>query len=88
VVALGVVALAVMIAGLVPGWQAPFLAGGVILIVHGIAQLWPWIRAVYEAVYWWVWLGFGGVILIVLAATWELQLRSARRVGGRIGAMR
>ena len=88
VVALGVVALAVMIAGLMPGWQAPFLAGGAVLIVHGIAQLWPWIRAVYEAVYWWVWLGFGGVILIVLAATWELQLRSARRVGGRIGAMR
>ncbi len=88
VVTLGVVALAVMIAGLMPGWQAPFLAGGAILIMHGIAQLWPWIRAVYEAVYWWVWLGFGGVILIVLAATWELQLRSARRVGGRIGAMR
>ncbi|WP_353810097.1 SCO7613 C-terminal domain-containing membrane protein [Agromyces sp. SYSU T00194] len=88
VVALGVVSLAVLLVGARLRLQAPFLIGGIVLAVHAIAQLWPWIAALYQAVWWWVWLGLAGVLLIVIAATYERQLRTARRVIATIGSFR
>ncbi|BDZ63138.1 hypothetical protein GCM10025877_00760 [Agromyces mangrovi Wang et al. 2018] len=88
VVALGVVSLAVLLVGAFRRLQAPFLIGGTVLVVHALAQLWPWIAALYEAVWWWVWLGIAGVLLIVIAATYERQLRTARRVIATIGSFR
>ncbi|TYL50723.1 SCO7613 C-terminal domain-containing membrane protein [Agromyces mariniharenae] len=87
-IALGVVAAATVVAGAVRRLQAPLLLGGGVLLVHAIAQLWPWITWVYEAVWWWLWLGIAGVILVALAATYERQLRLARGVVHSIGELR
>lgn len=87
-IALGVVAAAAVVVGAVRRLQAPLLLGGSVLLVHAIAQLWPWISAAYEAVWWWLWLGIAGVILIVLAATYERQLRLARGVVRTISDLR
>ncbi len=78
IVALGVVAAVSVVIGAVQRLQAPLLLGGAVLLVHAIAQLWPWITWLYEAVWWWLWLGIAGVILVTLAATYERQLRLAR----------
>ena len=78
IIALGVVASVAVVVGAVRRLQAPLLLGGAVLLVHAIAQLWPWITWLYEAVWWWLWLGIAGVILVVLAATYERQLRLAR----------
>ncbi|MFD4420150.1 SCO7613 C-terminal domain-containing membrane protein [Agromyces sp. NPDC058484] len=78
IVALGVVAAVAVLVGTMRRLQAPLLVGGSVLLVHAIAQLWPWITWLYEAVWWWLWLGIAGVILIALAATYERQLRLAR----------
>jgi hypothetical protein len=88
VVALGVLAIAVLILGTVRRLQAPFLIGAVVLLVHGVAQLWPWISLAYGAVPWWLWLGVGGVLLIVLAARYEQRIQNLKSVALRISALR
>jgi hypothetical protein len=88
IVALGVVALATLLAGIRLRLQAPFVLGGAVLLVHAVAQLWPWITLLYEAVWWWLWVGLAGVLLVVIAATYERQLRLARTTIGRISALR
>ncbi|WP_156401683.1 SCO7613 C-terminal domain-containing membrane protein [Agromyces sp. Soil535] len=87
-ITLGVIAAAAVVVGAARRLQAPLLLGGAVLLVHAIAQLWPWITWLYEAVWWWLWLGIAGVILVVLAATYERQLRLARGVARSIAELR
>jgi len=90
ILALGVVALAVLLVGTRFRWQAPVLLGGVVLIVHAVAQLWPWITSLYESAsgLWWLWLGIAGVLLIVIAATYERRIREVKAVALAIRALR
>ncbi len=87
-VALGVLSVGTLVAGLVLRLQAPFLLGAAVTIAHGIATFLPQLRAVYEAVEWWAWLGIGGAILIALAVRYERRIRDAREAVRRIAAMR
>jgi hypothetical protein len=75
VVALGVLAIGLVVIGAVLKLQAPLVVGSVIVLAHGVAQLWPWITAGYDVVPWWLWLGIGGALLIFLAATYERRVR-------------
>lgn len=77
-VMLGIVVALVVLVGAMRRLQAPLLLGGGVLLVHAIVLLWPSITALYEAVWWWLWLGIAGVLFVVLAATYERQLRLAR----------
>ncbi|WP_022887939.1 SCO7613 C-terminal domain-containing membrane protein [Agromyces italicus] len=88
IIALGIVSALALIIGAMRRMQAPFVLGGSVLLVHAIVQLWPAITWLYEAVWWWLWLGIAGVVLVVLAATYERQLRLARTTIGSIGALR
>ncbi|MEB0001006.1 hypothetical protein QN367_18220 [Cryobacterium sp. RTS3] len=88
VVGLGVLALGVLLAGLRQRLQAPFVLGAVVLLVHGLAQLWPWIALAYEAVAWWLWLGIGGTLLIVLAARYEQRIRALKQIALGISSLR
>ena len=88
VVALGVVALLVLGAGLTLKLQAPTLIGAVVVVVHALAQLWPWISGLYGSVPWWLWAGIGGVVLIVLAATYESRIRDLKAVARGITSLR
>ncbi|MCP2030634.1 phage shock protein PspC (stress-responsive transcriptional regulator) [Okibacterium sp. HSC-33S16] len=88
VVALGLVSLAVFGAGLALKLSAPAVTGAAVIIVHALAQLWPWISDLYGVVPWWLWAGIGGVILIVLAATYEKRIRDLRAVARSISSLR
>ncbi|KRC62947.1 hypothetical protein ASE14_03885 [Agromyces sp. Root81] len=88
IVTLGVVAVAVVVIGAARRLQAPLLLGGAVLLAHALVQFWPWITDLYEAVWWWLWLGIAGVLLVVLAATYERQLRLARGTIRTIAALR
>ncbi|MFJ6653310.1 SCO7613 C-terminal domain-containing membrane protein [Microbacterium sp. NPDC091313] len=90
VIALGVVALAVLLAGVRWRLQSAVLLGGGVLLLHAVAQLWPWITALYESVsgLWWLWLGIAGVLLIVVAATYERRIRQLRAVALAIRGLR
>jgi hypothetical protein len=78
VVALGVLAVGLVVVGAVRRLQAPLVLGSVVLLVHATAQLWPWISTAYEYVPWWLWLGIGGALLIFLAARYEKNMRALR----------
>ncbi|TDN91116.1 hypothetical protein [Microbacterium sp. BK668] len=88
VVALGVTALGLVVAGAVLRLQAPLVLGSAVLLIHAAAQLWPWISAVYIAVPWWLWLGIGGAVLIFLAATYERRVRQMRAAFVSVASLR
>jgi len=78
VVSLGVVAIGLVVAGAIWRLQAPLVLGSAVLLIHAVAQLWPWISDLYAAVEWWVWLGIGGALLIYLGARYERRMRALR----------
>src|SRR5690606_24879129 len=87
-VGLGVVGIAVVVIAVVRRLQAPFVIGVVVVLIHGVATFLPQLRAVYEFVPWWLWLGAGGVLLIVLAARYEQRIRNLRSVAMKFAALR
>ncbi|WP_370448628.1 SCO7613 C-terminal domain-containing membrane protein, partial [Cryobacterium sp. TMB1-7] len=88
VVGLGVVAIAVLLLGTARRLQAPFVLGATVLLLHALAQLWPWIALLYVSVQWWLWLGIGGVLLIVLAARYEQRIQNFKTAALKISALR
>ena len=64
------------------------MIGAVVLLVHTAAQLWLWISLAYGAVPWWLGVGVGGVILIVLAARYEQRITNFKAIGANISALR
>ena len=54
-------ATVVIVVGAARRLQAPFVIGALVLLVHAVAQLWPWISLAYGAVPWWLGVGVGGV---------------------------
>jgi hypothetical protein len=87
IVALGVVAIAMVIVGAVRRLQAPLVLGSVVLLLHAVAQLWPGISSVYVDI-WWLWLGLGGVVLIFFAARYEKQMRALRSAFTAVTSLR
>ena len=87
-VAIGVVSVAVLIVGVVRRMQAPFVLGGVVALVHGFATFAPQLLDVYQATEWWVWIGIGGAVIIVLGARYERSIATAKNVIANIGGLR
>lgn len=88
IVALGIAAVVAVVVGVVLRLQAPLLLGGGVLLVHALTQLWPWISRLYQADFWWVWLALAGALLVAIAATYERQVRLARRTLQTIASLR
>ncbi|QIS44843.1 hypothetical protein GW570_06960 [Clavibacter capsici] len=88
IVGLGILALATLLAGARLRLRAPFLIGAGVLLVHAVAQLWPWIREASATVPWWAWAGVGGVVLIAVAARYERRIRDVKEVAARVSALR
>ncbi|PPL15930.1 hypothetical protein GY24_13455 [Microterricola pindariensis] len=88
VVGLGIVAIAVLLAGLVSRLQAPFVLGSIVVLLHGLAQLWPWLSALYNPTLWWLWFGAGGVLLIAVAARYEKRVANLKAAVASVGALR
>jgi hypothetical protein len=87
-VALGVVAITVLVIGLALRLQAPFVIGVVVVLIHAIATFSEQIRIAYEAVPWWLWLGIGGALVTVLAATYEKRIGNLKSVALRLASLR
>ncbi|WP_140557153.1 SCO7613 C-terminal domain-containing membrane protein [Bifidobacterium sp. UTCIF-39] len=81
------IALALVIAGALLGWQAPVITGSITLIIHVMVQLWTWI-VMFSMAFWWVWLAAGGILLVVVAARYERSINTARTLITRISQLR
>jgi hypothetical protein len=88
IVGLGVVAVGLVVVGAVFALQAPLVLGSAVVLVHGIAQLWPWISTSYVAVPWWLWLGIGGAVLIFIAARYERRVQQLRKAITAVTSLR
>ena len=82
---LGLGCLGLLLAGARLRWTAPVLLGATVgaLLVLRLAA--PYLG---DAVPRWVLIGGAGALLIAVGATWERRLTEARRVMGRVRAMR
>ena len=87
-VALGVVAATTFLLALRLKLQAPFVIGGIVLLMHLLVQSWPLLELVGDSVEWWVWLGLAGIAVIALGARYERRLQNVRDVAVRISHLR
>ncbi|AWS47201.1 hypothetical protein DKM19_43800 [Streptosporangium sp. 'caverna'] len=84
---LGTVSLAVLLSGARFRLQAPALLGGLTLAVVALHELAPWIAQAVVAVPRWVPMAFGGLLLVVVGATYEARLGDVRRLRAAVGRM-
>ncbi|TPF80718.1 hypothetical protein BW10_03865 [Bifidobacterium sp. UTBIF-56] len=87
VLALFAISICALLLGALRGLQAPLVYGTVILVIHVLTVIWPWL-AEFSRHYWWVWLLIGGVLLIAAAARYEASMRSMRSIASRISDLR
>ncbi|MFF4625367.1 SCO7613 C-terminal domain-containing membrane protein [Nonomuraea jabiensis] len=85
--ALGVLALAVLFAGARFRLQAPTVMGGVVLAGVVMRELAPYVSEMFLVVPRWVPIAVGGVLLVVVGATYEARIRDLRRVRDALRAM-
>ncbi|MFI6742634.1 SCO7613 C-terminal domain-containing membrane protein [Nonomuraea sp. NPDC050451] len=85
--ALGVLALAILFAGARFRLQAPTVIGGVVLAGVVVRELAPYVSEMFLAVPRWVPIAVGGVLLVVVGATYEARMRDLRRVRDVLKAM-
>ncbi|GAA4225802.1 hypothetical protein FHR32_002307 [Streptosporangium album] len=85
---LGAASLTVLLAGARFRLQAPVLLGGLTLAVVALHELAPWIAQLAVAVPRWVPMAAGGLLLLVVGATYEARLREVRRLRAAFGRMR
>ncbi|GAA2400167.1 hypothetical protein GCM10010404_67450 [Nonomuraea africana] len=86
--ALGAAALAVTLAGAWRRLQAPALMGGVTVAIVAVRELAPWIADLMGAVPRWVPMALGGLLLLVVGATYEARKRDVRRLRDAVARLR
>ncbi|MEV4060192.1 SCO7613 C-terminal domain-containing membrane protein [Nonomuraea dietziae] len=86
--ALGAAALAVTLAGAWRRLQAPALIGGATVAIVAVRELAPWIADLMGAVPRWVPMALGGLLLLVVGATYEARKRDVRRLRDAVARLR
>ncbi|MEQ4724389.1 hypothetical protein [Nonomuraea sp. B19D2] len=85
--ALGVLALAVLFAGARFRLQAPTVIGAVVVAGVAVRELAPYVSELFLAVPRWVPIAVGGLLLVVVGATYEARMRDLRRLRDTLTAM-
>jgi hypothetical protein len=83
-----VLAAVAVLAGARLRLQAPAVGGAVVLAVHAVVHLWPYLAAFYAEAGLWVTLAIAGVVLLAVGAQYERRLRQLRLAGLRLAALR
>ncbi|WP_157555604.1 SCO7613 C-terminal domain-containing membrane protein [Herbidospora yilanensis] len=86
--ALGVVALVVLVAGSLKRLQAPAVLGGFTLAAVVVHEIAPWVADLVLMVPRWVPMAVGGLLLLLVGATYESRIRDVKRVGAAIRGLR
>lgn len=81
---LGLVALAVLGAGVHLKWGAPVVAGAGIALLIVLANVGPTALGLQR----WILIALAGVVLLVVGTTWEKRVAEGRALMGRLAALR
>lgn len=84
---LGVLALAVLLAGVRFKLQAPTSIGAVVVAGVVVRELAPYVSEMFLAVPRWVPIAVGGLLLVVVGATFEARMRDLRRLRDTLATM-
>ncbi|MEZ0075199.1 SCO7613 C-terminal domain-containing membrane protein [Planotetraspora sp. GP83] len=84
---LGLASLAILLAGGRFRLQAPAVLGGFTLAAVAVHELAPWITQLVTAVPRWVPMAAGGLVLLLVGATYEARLKDIRRIRDGIRAL-
>ncbi|WP_125639651.1 SCO7613 C-terminal domain-containing membrane protein [Nonomuraea sp. WAC 01424] len=84
---LGVVALVVLLAGVRFKLQAPTSIGAVVVAGVVVRELAPYVSEMFLAVPRWVPIAVGGLLLVVVGATYEARMRDLRRLRDTFATM-
>ncbi|WP_180903349.1 SCO7613 C-terminal domain-containing membrane protein [Nonomuraea indica] len=84
---LGLLALAVLLAGARLRLQAPTVVGAVVVAGVAMRELAPYVSEMILAVPNWVPIAAGGLLLVVVGATYEARMRDLRRLRDTLTAM-
>ncbi|MCP2346619.1 SCO7613 C-terminal domain-containing membrane protein [Nonomuraea roseoviolacea] len=84
---LGVLALAVLLAGARLRLQAPTAIGAVVVAGVAVRELAPYVSELLLTVPNWVPIAVGGLLLVVVGATYEARMRDLRRLRETLTAM-
>ncbi|MEV0199807.1 hypothetical protein [Nonomuraea sp. NPDC050691] len=85
--ALGVLALAVLVSGARSRLQAPTAIGAVVVAGVAVRELAPYVSQMLLTVPHWVPIAVGGLLLVVVGATYEARMRDLRRLRDTLTAM-
>ncbi|MEV4301202.1 hypothetical protein [Nonomuraea sp. NPDC049624] len=85
--ALGVLALAVLLAGVRFKLQAPASIGAVVVAGVVVRELAPYVSEMFLVVPRWVPIAAGGLLLVVVGATYEARMRDLRRLRDTLATM-
>ncbi|MFC7582679.1 SCO7613 C-terminal domain-containing membrane protein [Nonomuraea antimicrobica] len=85
--ALGVLALAVLFAGVRVRLQAPTVIGAFVVAGVAVRELAPYVSEMLLTVPRWVPIAVGGLLLVVAGATYEARMRDLRRLRDNLTAM-
>lgn len=85
--ALGVLALAALFAGARFRLQAPTVIGAVVVAGVAVRELGPYVSEMLLMVPRWVPIAVGGLLLVVVGATYEARMRDLRRLRDSLTAM-
>ncbi len=85
---LGAAALVVTLAGARWRLQAPTVMGGVTVAIVAVRELAPWIADLFGVVPRWVPMALGGLLLVVVGATYEARKRDMRRLRDAVARLR
>ncbi|GAB1820941.1 SCO7613 C-terminal domain-containing membrane protein [Herbidospora sp. RD11066] len=86
--ALGLVALVVLVVGALKRLQAPAVLGGFTLAAVTVHEIAPWVVDLVLLVPRWVPMAAGGLLLLLVGATYESRIRDVKRVGAAIRGLR
>lgn len=87
-IVLAVCTVLAVILGAVFRMQAPLLIGVVTTLLHALITFWAVAVLVWTSVPWWMWTALAGSVLVVLAATYEAQIRNAKRMATAFSKLR
>lgn len=81
---LGLAALTIMAAGIVARWQAPFVAGALVVTAVVLTNVGPYAWGLPR----WVLIAAAGAAMLVTGVTWERRVQDGRAAVRWVGAMR
>ncbi|MGV8852872.1 MAG: SCO7613 C-terminal domain-containing membrane protein, partial [Rhodoglobus sp.] len=88
IVALGIVAVAIIVLGAWLKLKAPLIIATVVVLIHASHTFAPALISFYQLTSWWLWAVIGGAIVLFLGITLERRIRDLKTLNTKFSALR